>query len=94
MPKPTKNFIAEVSYNLSGIPCIIGVETYFVQAPHKGSPHTCYSDWDYYGYTECEFRILDRKGYLAPWLEKKVDDNEKELIEAAIAQHYKDRDSY
>jgi hypothetical protein len=39
----------------------------------KGSAHTCPSSDDYYGYTEIEFELYDRKGYHAKWLEAKLD---------------------
>ena len=93
MPKPT-GFIAEVAYRVHGIPCTIGVLEYRVQAPHRGSPHTCDSDWDYYGYTECEYLVLDRKGYDAKWLARKLTEADDKAIEAAIAQHFAKQDQY
>lgn len=93
MAKPT-GFIAEVPFTLHGIPCTIGVLDYFVQAPHRGSPHTCHSDVDYYGYTEAEWQVLDRRGYSAAWLERKLTENDQDAIEAAIARHFATADEY
>jgi hypothetical protein len=28
--------------------------------------------WDYYGYTEFDYTVCDRRGRPAPWLEKKL----------------------
>ena len=93
MAKPT-NFIAEVSFRLHGIPCIIGVESCFEQAPHKGSAYTCDSDWDYYGYSDIAWQILDRKGYSAAWLERKLTENDRAAIEAAIMKYFASSDQY
>jgi len=43
---------------------------------------------DYYGYTEMEWELLDRKGYPAKWLENKLTDDDIERIESEIAAHY------
>ncbi len=65
-----------------GIPCQIKVDRCFVQ---KGSfSYNAPSDWDYYGYQEIEFTVLDRKGYPAPWLEKKLSDDDVSRIETEI----------
>ena len=56
----------EIETRVAGIPCIARVTHYFRQAPHRGGAHTCDSDLDYYGYTECEFDILDRRGRPPP----------------------------
>jgi hypothetical protein len=39
---------------------------------------------DWYGYTECEFDILDRRGRPAPWLERKATDADRERITEEI----------
>jgi hypothetical protein len=57
---------------VNGIPCIVKVNKHLVVPPYLGSPHDCPSDLDYYGYTEFEYNILDRKGYPASWLEDKL----------------------
>lgn len=76
----------DVQTRVAGIPCIARVTHFHLQRPHRGSPHTCHSDLDYYGYTECEFQILDRRGRPAPWLERKLTDAEVARIEEEITE--------
>ena len=48
---------------VSGIPCQCRVER-------------CPTDEEAeFVFTQFEFRLLDRKGYLAPWLERKLDED-------------------
>jgi hypothetical protein len=56
------------------------------QPPHKGSAHTCDSDVDFYGYTECEFTVLDASGDEI----KEISDEDKERIEQEITEHMLD----
>lgn len=53
----------------------------FVQEPMGPSAD---SDWDCYGYAEVEFEVLDRKGYRAPWLEKKMTAEDRQRIEQEL----------
>lgn len=76
-----KKYIALVESNICGIPCLLGVTYYHSQKPNYSSWD---SDVDYYGYTEMEYDILDRKGYPAKWLERKVTPEIKEKIEIDI----------
>lgn len=76
--------MSEIQTRVAGIPCIAKVTHFYRQAPWRGSAHTCDSDLDYYGYTECEFEILDRRGRPAPWLERKATDADRERITEAI----------
>ena len=67
---------------IQGIPCQIHVTTCNVV---KGSySYNAPSDWDYYGYTEFEFDVYDRKGYRAAWLERKMTPKD----EARIQEEY------
>jgi hypothetical protein len=69
---------------VAGIPCLIEVDTCNVV---KGSfDRGCDSDMDYYGYSEIEFSVYDRKGYAAKWLEKKMTDADKNRIENEIIE--------
>lgn len=78
------SYIAEVEFNLRGIPCLIGVIDY---TSVKGSfSYHAPSDLDYRGYEESEWEILDRKGYRAKWLERKIDQDDTEEIEQAISE--------
>ena len=81
------NYIAEIEHRIAGIPCLIGVIGYdCVEGSYN---YFADSDVDYYGYTESEWDVLDRKGYRAKWLERKLDDDENSEVEAAIARHFK-----
>ena len=80
------NYIAEIETRVAGIPCIIGVTEYECV---KGSySYHAASDWDYYGYTECEFDVLDRRGRKAAWLERKLTDKITREIEQEIAEYF------
>lgn len=68
--------LADFSTTIAGIPCGILVESYLSVPPWKGSVYDCPSNLDYYGYTEFEFTVLDRKGYVADWLAKKLTDDD------------------
>lgn len=69
-----------VDITIDGIPCLAEVTTFHKV---KGS-HSADNDWDFYGYTEIEYTVRDRKGYRAPWLERKLSDKDREEIERAI----------
>jgi hypothetical protein len=81
-------YTAEIETRVAGIPCIIGV-TYFNSVRGSYSYHAA-SDLDYYGYTECDFDVLDRRGRPAAWLERKMDDNMRSRIEQEIAEYFND----
>lgn len=72
----------EIETRVSGIPCIAKVTHY---TSVRGNPRAD-SDWDYTGYTECEFEILDRRGKPAAWLERKVTDDDRQRIEQEITE--------
>ena len=83
---------AEFESRVAGIPCIIGV-THYVSV--KGSySYNAASDMDYYGYTECDFVVLDRRGRPAPWLERKLDDRMESDIEQEIAEYFDTADCF
>jgi hypothetical protein len=63
-----------ISVTVAGIPALVDVLHYHNQEPFKGSARHCDSDQDFYGYSELDYVLLDRKGYRARWLEKKVKD--------------------
>ena len=75
---------AEIETRVAGIPCIVAVEEYF-----EGSyNYNAASDHDYYGYSEAEWEVLDRKGYKAAWLERKLTSRDHDRINAEIDQHF------
>ena len=74
--------IAKIEHRIAGIPCLIAVSN-FVGV--KGSySYNAASDLDYYGYVESDWFVMDRRGRHAPWLERKVDKHEEQLIEDLI----------
>lgn len=92
MPKP---FYAQtIPSHINGIPCLIGVISYHVVPPYQGSVYNCPSDLDWYGFTETEYDILDRKGYLASWLEKKATDTDRDRIEVEIKEYFTSQKEY
>lgn len=76
-----------IDTRIAGIPCQAYVTHCYIQAPHRGSAHTCHSDMDYYGYSEIEFEVLDRRGRPAPWLAKKLTSDDDERIQSEIIEH-------
>lgn len=68
---------------IRGIPCKVRVTRYFVQRPMgrmADSPEDCY------GYTEVDFDVLDRRGRPAPWLERKMLDEDRNAIEQEVTE--------
>jgi hypothetical protein len=81
-------YLAKVQASVAGIPCLIGVMTYTNVKPWSGTARSCPSSDDYYGYSEMEYEVLDRKGYLANWLSKKITDYDVEHIEEAVHNYF------
>lgn len=78
-----RNYLAEIEARVAGIPCLIGVTEFHTE---RGSySYNAPSDHDYYGYTEMDFDVLDRRGRPAAWLERKLDAAERADIEELIA---------
>ncbi len=78
-----------IESTISGIPCLIRVGRCIVKSGNY-SPQAETPD-EYFGYKEIEFTVLDRKGYPAPWLEKKLTDDDTDRIENQILE-YRDDD--
>lgn len=70
-----------MDFRIAGIPCQIELTHLFVQRPLGP---LCDSDLDCYGYTDIEFNVLDRKGYPAPWLERKLTEGDRSEIERLL----------
>lgn len=79
-------WLATIETRIAGIPCQVGVRSFFHQPPHQGSPWSCDSADDFYGYTDTEWEVLDRRGRKAPWLEKKLTAAERQRIEREVVQ--------
>jgi len=71
---------------VDGIPCQIKVDRLFTQKPNSRADNPD----DYYGYTEIDFTVCDRKGYPAAWLEAKMTTEDVERIENEILTNYYD----
>jgi hypothetical protein len=80
--------LVQIQTRVAGIPCQIGVESYFHQRPDRGSWE---SDWDYHGYTQTDWLILDRQGRPAPWLERKMTERDKDRIESEIDAYFREQ---
>lgn len=74
-----------IETRIAGIPCLIDV-THFERV--RGS-NQADSDWDYTGYSECEWDVLDRRGRPAPWISCKLTDKDRERIECEIEEEMK-----
>ena len=73
-----------IESKIYGIPCIIGIDSINGVNAWNGSAHTCDSSDDYYGYVDIEFTVLDRKGYKADWLARKMTESDVTRIENEI----------
>jgi hypothetical protein len=67
---------------IAGIPCRIEVLDVFVQKPNLQADNPD----DYYGYTEIDFGVCDRRGHPALWLEAKMTDDDRHRIETEILE--------
>lgn len=85
MPK-NRSYVAEIQHRVDGIPCLIGVLDYNRTAGSYSS--RAETPDEYYGYTESNWEILDRRGYPAPWLERKLNDRERDFVEEALFLHF------
>jgi hypothetical protein len=79
------HYIAEIEHRIAGIPCLIGVTDYegYTPAYVSGPPENCYPSEGGTG----DFEILDRRGYRAKWLERKLTAKEEDLIQEAIFRY-------
>lgn len=73
-----------IEVTVQGIPCQAEmVNGYYL----KPDPRCYDSDWDYAGgWFDIEFELYDRKGYRAKWLEKKMSNDDADMIVAQL-QH-------
>lgn len=78
------SYIAEIESRVAGIPCMIGVSHF--DCVRGSYSYNAASDMDYYGYSESEWDVLDRRGRPAAWLERKLTDDDRKRIEQEIAE--------
>jgi hypothetical protein len=86
MAKPTTRYVGEIETTVAGIPCIVAVTHYegYVPAYTSGAPENCYPAEGGWG----EYEILDRKGYRAAWLERKITDGVDREIQNEIFNYF------
>ena len=72
-----------IAVSVKGIPALAHV-THFERVPAAPNPRLAPSDLDAWGYLDMEYEIYDIKGYRAEWLERKLDKDAQEEIEAEI----------
>lgn len=76
---------------INGIPCLCRVDFYSPGSPMRITG-TGYGDAEPPEYEEFEFTVLDRKGYKAPWLARKLEPcDTSRLMEEAKAAAFADR---
>lgn len=83
-------------FSIAGIPCQIEVK-HCLDVP--GNPSCWDSADDYYGYSEVEWEVYDRKGYRAVWLERKLTDEicaeiDAQAFEAVKQWNFVEPDSF
>lgn len=88
MPPPRKTFYADLDSTIQGIPCGIWIGRIDI----KEGNYSCRAETpdEYYGHRDIEFKVLDRKGYPAPWLEEKMDEDDIARIEGEILESMRD----
>ena len=75
--------------HIGGIPCQIKITSYFRQ---RTLGQRADSDIDCYGYTDAEYTVLDREGYPALWLDRKIKDEDNERI-LSLIDNYKEHEN-
>lgn len=74
----------DFSTTVCGIPCGVVIES-FTDVEHD------FTSWaspdDYYGYTDSEWFIVDRKGYNAKWLTDKMTEDDHNEVNSEVVKH-------
>jgi hypothetical protein len=81
-----------IDTRVQGIPCHAELLHYSPGSPGyiSGPPESCYESEQ----EEWEYRILDRRGRPAPWLEAKVTDDDREQIESDFIKAFHEERNY
>lgn len=83
--------MSNLQTRISGIPCQIEVTSYYPATSMKWYRNgDCAPPED----EEIEFRVLDRKGYPASWLERKMDEEDRIRIEKELLAMKEDESDY
>lgn len=74
----------QIETRIAGIPCLVEADVYIQRGSYS---RRASSDWDYSGWVEVgEFKVMDRRGRPAPWLERKLTDKEIARIECELVE--------
>ena len=81
----------DLSTTAAGIPCRIRILSYTPADPGRlfGPPEHCWPPAP----EEMEWELRDRRGYPAPWLERKLTQSERAAIEQEIADWMKEEEA-
>jgi hypothetical protein len=81
-----------IEARIAGIPCLVEVTYYAPALPgrYSGPPESCYPDEP----EEICFEVRDRRGRPAPWLERKMTDDDRAEVERLISADMKRPDDY
>ena len=74
---------ADFETTVGGIPCGVVIDYYESVQGNSSADNP----WDYHGYTECEWHLVDRKGYKAEWLASKMTPQDSRRITQEIDEH-------
>ena len=78
------SYITEIESRVAGIPCLIGVSHF--DCVRGSYSYNAASDMDYYGYSDSEWDVLDRRGRPADWLDRKLTAADRCRIEREIEE--------
>jgi hypothetical protein len=84
MAKLSDSYTTLVPANIAGIPCLLGIDDFYRQPADFGA---CNRD-DFFGYVELEFTVMDRKGYKADWLVKKITPVIDRELEKTVLEYF------
>jgi len=83
-----KRYSADLDSTVCGIPCGIWIGTIDITKGNY-SPQAETPD-EYHGHQDIGFKVLDRSGYPAPWLQAKLTDDDISRIEGEILESLKE----
>lgn len=80
----------EIEARVCDIPCLVVVTHYEPFAPGRtyGPPELCYPDEG----GEAEWHLADRRGRKAEWLERKMNQGERDRVDALVFAHMERKD--
>ena len=83
--KAHNNYEYLIPADIAGIPCLLATDT--VSETRGSYSRSAETDVEYYGAIQVEFVVLDRKGYKAAWLEKKITPKIMQELYSTAADH-------